>query len=140
MSHLPFLEPEKKEGHPLTIVSDGDAITKPVIMMAEEVPELMKTCYEDLFINYPSDLMNFPLEFENVGQHQQQQQDIANNNSYQEQVYFGTTLKTITCRGITKIVLPTSLIHDTMHWYHHVLGHAGQECLYKLISQHMYCP
>ena len=139
LSRLPFLEPEKKEGHPLTI-SDGSATTNTDIMIAEEVTELMKTCYEDLFLNYPSDLLNFPLVFENVRQHQQQQQDIANNNNYQDQVYYGTTLKTITRRGITKIVLPTSLIHDTMHCYHHVLGHAGQERLYKSISQHMYCP
>ena len=69
MSCLPFLEPEKKEGHPLTIVSDGDATTKPVTMVAEEVPELMNVSYEDLFINYPADLMNFPLEFMNVQHH-----------------------------------------------------------------------
>ena len=93
--HLALAAHTFSHPHTIVIVSDGVATTKPVIMMTEEVPELMKTCYEDLFINYPSDLMNFPLEFENVGQHQQQQQDIANNNSYQEQVYYnGTTLKT----------------------------------------------
>ena len=66
LSQLPFLETEKKKSHPLTIVSNGDATTRPVIMSAEEVQELMKVSYEDLFINYPSDLVNYPLEFGNV--------------------------------------------------------------------------
>ena len=82
----------------------------------------------------------------NVQQHQQQQQqqqqqpDIANNNCYHDQVFYGTTLKVITRCGKTKIVLPTSLINNTINWYHHVLGHVSQERLYKSISQHMYCP
>ena len=55
-------------------------------------------------------------------------------------VFYGTTLKIHTHCGKTKIVLPTVLINNTINWYHHVLGHAGQERLYKSISQHMYCP
>ena len=140
LSRLPFTSSEKKKGHPLKIVSNGDADNKPVIMLAEEVPELNKVSYEDLWINYPSDLVNFPLEFGNVRQHQQQSQDIVNNNRYHDRVYYGTTLKAITRRGKTKIILPQSLVPDTMNWYHHVLGHAGQERLYKTIAQHMYCP
>ena len=128
LSHLPFLKKDK--GYPSTIAtSDGDT--------AEEDTALL--C-EDLYINYPANLMNFPLEFENIRQHQQQQPDIVNNNRYTEQVFYGTSLKTCTRRGKTKIVLPTSLINNAMNWYHHVLGHAGQERLYKSISQHMYCP
>ena len=126
LSRLPFLEKEK--GYPPTIeTSDGD--TAPAALLAE-----------DLFINYPADLQNFPLEFGNIRQHQQQQPDIANNNNYNDMMFYGTNLKVVTRRGKTKIVLPTSLINNSMKWYHHVLGHAGQERLYKSISQHMYCP
>ena len=123
LSRLPFLEKEK--GYPPTIAtSDGNTAL---------------LC-EDLFINYPANLMNFPLESENIRQHQQQQPDIVSNNSYNDMVFYGTALKVFTCRGKTKIVLPTALINNAMNWYHHVLGHAGQERLYKSISQHMYCP
>ena len=94
----------------------------------------------DLFINYPSDLLNFPLEFENIRTAQLSQPDIINNNSYGDAVYYGTSLRTHTRNGKTKIVLPTALVHNTINWYHHVLGHAGQERLYKSISQHMYSP
>ena len=60
ISRLSFLE--KKKGYPLTIaLSNGDTTTKPAVMMAEEVEELWKVSYEDLFINYPANLMNFPL-------------------------------------------------------------------------------
>ena len=113
MSRLPCLE--KKKGYPPTIAtSNGDTTTIPAVTMAEEVKE-NNLSYEDLFINYPRDLMNFSLEFENVCQHQQQQPDIANNNSYQNMVFYGTTLKVITCCGKIKIVLPTSLINTTIN-------------------------
>ena len=129
---------EKKKGYPLTIApSNGDTTTIPAVMMAGEVEEIKRVSYEDLFINYPANLMNFPLEFVNIQQHQQQQPDIANNNRYQEQVFYETTLKIITRRDCFTY---TSLTNNTINWYHHILGHAGQERLYKSISQHMYCP
>ena len=68
----------------------------------------------DLCINYPSDLLNFSLEFGSLAlvTTQANQQTIATNQNYSDIIYYGRLLKTY-----------------TSNYYHHVLDHAGQERL-----------
>ena len=56
-------------GRPTTSDQDTRQIPMimPAIMLAEEVEEVEDSpIYDDLFINYPRDLMNSPLKFENI--------------------------------------------------------------------------
>ena len=59
---------------------------------------------------------------------------------YQMKQFYDHNLKVYTRNGVTKIVLPTSLIPATIKWYHHTMGHAGADRLYSSISQLLYAP
>ena len=39
-----------------------------------------------------------------------------------------------------RIVLAEPQHDATIHWYHHILGHSGQECLVKSIQNHLHFP
>ena len=42
--------------------------------------------------------------------------------------------------GDLRIVVPVALHDDIIRWYHHILGHAGQERLYASIRNHLHFP
>ncbi len=94
----------------------------------------------DLFINYPSDLPNFPIAFPQLEQAQKEDNLIQTTKHYETKQFYDYTLKTYTKNRVTKIVLPDSLVLPTIKWYHHTMGHAGTERLIASISQFLYSP
>ena len=95
---------------------------------------------EDLFINYPADLPNFPIAFPQLMKAQQEDESIQSTKHYQTKRFYEYDLKVYTLKGRTKIVLPNSLVPATIKWYHHTMGHAGSERLLRSISQFLYSP
>ena len=108
-------------------------------VLSEESAQF-EIAFTECFLNYPEDVNAFPVTFANLEQHQQTDQTIQDNPQYQNQVFHGTTLKCYVKEDKIKIVLPTSLVDETIAWYHHILGHCGQERLYRSISTHLYAP
>ena len=133
LSRLPFEEEEGSPLVPLTPNPSSRPSTQPkrenvkptenTIKTPDDVPNRLNVldtlAMEDLFINYPSYLPNFPIAFAQLEKAQQNDQAL---------------------NGITKIVLPKSLLSATIKWYHHIMGHAGAYRLYQSISQVLYVP
>jgi hypothetical protein len=99
-----------------------------------------ESAFIECFLNYPDDVNASPLTFANLLQQQQLDQEIQNNPLYQDEIFHGTSLKCQVKDNVIRIVLPEALSQETVAWYHHVLGHCGQERLYRALSTHLYSP
>ena len=95
---------------------------------------------EDLYINYPSDLPNFPIAFPLLETAQKNDPELQAIKHYETKQFYGHDLKVYTKNGNTKIVLPKDLVSPTIKWYHHTQGHSGAERLLRSISQFLYSP
>ena len=104
------------------------------------VPDIYTLAADDLFINYPTDLPNFPLAFPELEKAQQNDPIIQSTDHYEIKQFYEYQLKVHTQNRTTKIVLPESLVDDTIKWYHHNQGHAGADRLLQSISQFLYSP
>ena len=84
---------------------------------------------EEVMLNYPANVHQFPAQFHLVQQSQQANQhviDLVNEEGYEYRTFGGQNL---VCRqgqhGEWKIVLPGAMVNDVMEWYHTLLSHPG---------------
>ena len=121
LSRLPLEAlPEEKKGH-------------------DSIESMLAEC----FLYYPEDVDSFPVNFENIAQLQQQDQDLlplADRDDFQIQVFNGQELISHRVRGQWRIVLPQAIIKDTISWYHSVLGHCGETRLAASLRKHFWFP
>ena len=95
---------------------------------------------EDLFIDYPSNLPNFPLAFPQLVKAQLDDSELQAIEQYETKRFYEYDLKVYTRNGDTKIVIPKALIPNTIKWYHPTMGHAGADRLLQSISKVLYAP
>ena len=145
LSRLPF---EEKKGDSTSSVSKTEDI-KPTdnnIKTLDVGPSKLKVsdtdtlAVDDLFINYPTDLPNFPIAFPQLEKAQQADAEIQSIKHYDTKRFYEYNLKVYTKNGNTKIVLPQSLVAATIKWYHHTQGHSGADRLLQSIAKHLYSP
>ena len=154
LSRLPF---EEKEGSPLTPLTPSPTPSsrpsrenvKPTddnIKTPDAVPSKLNVlttdtlAADDLFINYPSDLPNFPIAFPQLEKAQRDDAKLQAVKHYETNQFYEYNLKTYTKNGNMKIVLPSSLVPATIKWYHHTQGHSGADRLLQSITKHLYSP
>lgn len=140
LSRLPFEEEKRSTPSATATATATEEKFSPSTEAADSKTTSTSLDLSDLFINYPSDLPQFPIAFDRLAQAQAEDESIQATDYYQDQVFYEHTLKVYTKNGNTKIALPRALLTNTIKWYHHVLGHCGIERLIKSISQHLYAP
>ena len=140
LSRLPF---EEEEGSsPSTDVEDIKHTdnTDATVDVNSKINASGTLAAKDLFINYPSDLPNFPIAFPQLEKAQRDDLELQSIEHYETKQFYDYQLKVYTKNGNTKIVLPKALVPATIKWYHHTNGHAGADRLFRSISQLLYSP
>ena len=126
-----------------TVCSNDDCLTIECLLNMDEC--FMDT--EECLLNLPSFKgRKNPLTMINILNHQRMDQDLINrarnSSRYMSQNVNGTN---ILCYQRNpnenwKICLPLSLVHDTIVWYHLMLGHCGKERLYDTLNARFHHP
>jgi hypothetical protein len=104
----------------------------------------LDAAFNECMLNYPIDVDEFPLDFQQI--HVKQVADatitaLPDGNRFTTQVYKSTDL--ICCHDDNnqwKIVIPPSLIDDTIEWYHAMLDHCGATCMINTMKTHICFP
>jgi transposase InsO family protein len=92
-------------------------------------------------VYYPEAIDAFPLEFRSLAQAQLVDPEIQaklQSGDYVTTTYGDIDLATKTINNEPRIVVPADLHGPTVHWYHAILGHAGQDRLYKSLVKHLH--
>lgn len=121
-------------------------LTADAFSFTVDEPELM-----EFFLNYPTiEQMQCPIEMLRIQQHQFEDEELNQRRQQQMQNFPVKEVQgrpvicyrqnTNALPGEWKIAIPTSLIDDILHWYHHVLGHCGINRLYDTIRAHFAYP
>ena len=97
----------------------------------------------EIMLYYPGAIDSFPLEFAALAQ--AQSDDVAIQEKLQHGDYVTTTfgdheLVTKVVDGDPRIVVPEAIHDATIHWYHVILGHAGQDRMVKSLRNHLHFP
>lgn len=137
LSRLPR-EEEKGSASPSATETDKLDVETAASLESESANSTLQL--SDLFINYPSDLPQFPIAFDRLAAAQAADESIQATDYYTDHQFYEHSLKVYTRNGNSKIVIPQALQLNMIKWYHHVLGHCGTERLIKSISQHLYSP
>ena len=91
---------------------------------------------------YPDDVAAFPLTFQNIQDEQQADALLllkVNEPGYDTRDYHGHQLIVKTTNNQNpKIVIPESIIDDTIKWFHYTCGHSGELRLYQSINSMYY--
>jgi len=96
---------------------------------------------QEIMLYYPQEINAFPLDFENIRREQQADAtclQLLNQEGFETQEFYGTLLICKHNDNQWKIVIPESLIDDTIKWYHYITAHAGVDRLYKTITAVFY--
>ena len=94
----------------------------------------------NLFIDCPSDLPDFLVAFPQLEKAQQMDDETQSKEHCIAKRFHEHNLKCCVKNGMTKIVLPNSLVNSTVKWCHHTMGHAGADQLLQTISQFLHSP
>ena len=99
---------------------------------------------DEMLLNYPEHINQFPGQFQGIRQSQQANQqilDLANEDDYEFRNYGGHDL---VCRrnqaGEWRIVVPGVLVNDLIEWCHITLSHPGITRMEKTIGKLFYIP
>ena len=97
------------------------------------------------FESFP--IIDSPITYENLRMEQQDEPALLlklqeDPNNYQLRPFNQVDLicTRIPATNSFNICLPTSLIHATIEWYHHMLGHVGESRLFDTIVVHLTHP
>ena len=98
-------------------------------------------------LNYPTNVAHFPVSYDAIHQAQEADPDVLKLVDEQPTVYsvvreFGNFK--LVCRKFRndqwRIVLPNSLVDDTIDWYHIYLQHPGVTRMHATIGAYFYAP
>jgi hypothetical protein len=125
-------------GHRNTV---ADALSRlPMQPIAEEEAGTQLT---ESLLYYPTNVDQFPLDFANIAQEQQNDAELlplADQDEFDLHEFNGTELICKQVQAQWKIVLPESLIEPTIAWYHIILGHCGITRMEVTLSNHLWFP
>ena len=102
----------------------------------------------DCFLNLPTlDGSPNPISLQNIWNHQHQDNGLmklvqAAPSKFPVKIISNVPLITVPGKHPDdwKILIPPTLINDTLRWYHETLGHCGSQKLYDTISSRFYSP
>ena len=99
---------------------------------------------EEVMLNYPDNIQQFPGQFHLIQQSQQANQhvlDMVNTDGFEMRNFGGQNLVCqIRPNGEPRIVLPGAIVNDMLEWYHIVLSHPGMTRMEKSIGKLFYVP
>ena len=90
---------------------------------------------QDMIMSMEEEI-NFPLTFLNI--EKAQKEELKSGKTYSGFLQKMIEGKTIWTNQQNKIILPTSLLNNTIRWYHFCLKHPGIHQTYKTISMHFW--
>jgi hypothetical protein len=105
----------------------------------------------DCYLNHPPlEVMQYPLHYEWIHQHQQLDVQLQQIQQRKPQEFPIKTIRPgldLICHqrpqdpaNKWKICIPTNLLNSIIHWYHWILGHGGINCMHDSIGNHFYHP
>lgn len=112
----------------------------------QETNDSLHSTLEELaesLLYYPKEAPVFPLSFDNIQRHQQNDPVILaleQQGVYTKQEFYGTELICNLQNNQQKIVLPEVLQDPAIQWYHIVMGHGGATRLYNALNQFLFSP
>lgn len=142
-----------EEFHPQIVYRPGadntvaDGLSRLPLLPSEEQgnPDLDddQDLLHQTMVYYPEAINTFPLEFGSLSREQETDEDIQQklqSGDYVRTTYGDNEIATKVINGVPRIVVPTDLREATIRWYHSILGHAGQDRMYKTLSRVLYIP
>ena len=127
----------------------ADALSRLPMMEREKKQELddstLMQQFEDSLINYPIEVDNYPMDFNEVRALQLLDAELMDKIAHQGPKFamrqFGNV--ELACRRHDNndqyaIVVPAAIENDVIVWYHHVCGHSGETRTYQTINNHLY--
>ncbi|CAJ1950334.1 unnamed protein product [Cylindrotheca closterium] len=106
-------------------------------------PASTEDLLKQIMLYYPEAIDTFPLDFATLSQAQNdddQVQEKVQHGAYGTTAFGDHKMVNKIVNGDPRIVVPEALHDSTVHWYHVILGHCGQDRLIKSLQNHLHFP